>query len=224
MLTTVAILTALLAQDAGPDTPRVEAWVGHQVLKGKRKVPLFGEKETHTENFFLAEVHLAGNQIEIQQKLCRIEIQPVGSVVASMKPGTVSRLPRSHFSVDSHVEEKLTAAPWSHGWEEEDVDGDGFPGATVDIRGSSCTGEVFVSNHSTTTISSGHLTSDGMEGTLSVALKQKILGANGFCLKLIAGDSQETQTGSFAYRRVPPGTTCKSLNGKPWPIKAAGAK
>lgn len=224
MLTTVALLAAFLAQDAGPGTPRVEAWVGHQVLKGKRKIPLFGEKETHTENFFLAEARFVGHQIQIQQKLCRVEIQPVGSVTASMSPSTVGRLPRSHFTVEIHGEGKLSAAPWSHGWKDEDVDGDGFPGATVEIRGSSCTGEVYASNQSTTTLVSGHRTGEGMEGKISVSLSQKILGANGFCLRLIAGDSQETQTGSFAYRKVPLGTSCKTLQGKPWPIKAAGAK
>jgi hypothetical protein len=37
--------------------PRVEVWAGHQVSNGKRKIPLYGEKETHTENYFIAEVH-----------------------------------------------------------------------------------------------------------------------------------------------------------------------
>jgi hypothetical protein len=224
MLTTIALLAALLAPDAGASAPRVEAWVGHQVLKGKRKIPLFGEKETHTENFFLAEARFVGQKIQIQQKLCRIEIQPVGSVTASMTPVTVGRLPRSQFTVEVHGEGKLSATPWSHGWDDEDVDADGAPGATVNISGSSCTGEVYASNQSTTTLTAGQLTGDGMEGRISVTLRQRILGANGFCLRLIAGDSQEIQTGSFAYRKVPLGTTCKSLQGKAWPIKAAGAK
>jgi hypothetical protein len=54
-----------------------------------------------------------------------------------------------------------------------------------------------------------------------VRLKQKVLSAKGFCLKLMAGDSDETQNGWFTYRRVDPGSTCQSLAGKPWPAKVA---
>jgi len=50
--------------------------------------------------------------------------------------------------------------------------------------------------------------------------KQQILGAKGLCLSAMAGDSVESQHGTFAYRPVPAGTTCQSLTGKPWPVKA----
>ena len=73
MMEMLFYFAALLA--AAPEgttaAPRVEAWVGHQVLKGKRKIPIYGEKETHTENFLIAEVHRSEGHIDIRQKLCR---------------------------------------------------------------------------------------------------------------------------------------------------------
>ena len=189
-------------------------------MNGKRKIPLYGEKETHTENYIIAEVTRTASRIDIRQKLCRIDIRPIKGVLASMKPETVAHLPRTRITFDESADGSLAATPWSTGWGAEDIDLNGKPGATVKISGTSCSGDVYVSNQSVTSLFSGHATDDGAAGEISVKLKQKILGASGLCLKLIAGDSDETQTGWFAYRRVEPGTTCRSLVGKPWPAKA----
>jgi hypothetical protein len=218
----VLALAALLAanHENAAAEPRIEVWAGHQVLTGKRKIPLYGEKETHTENYVIAEVHRTASRIEIRQKLCRIDVRPIKGVLASMKPETVAHLPRARITFDESPDGSLAATPWSSGWGAEDIDLDGKPGATVQISGTSCSGDVYVSNQSVTCLFSGHATDDGASGEISVKLKQKILGASGICLKLIAGDSDETQTGWFAYRRVEPGTSCHSLAGKPWPAKA----
>jgi hypothetical protein len=196
---------------------RVEVWAGHEVLNGKRKIPLYGEKETHTENYVIAEVHRTPSRIDIYQRLCRIDIRPIKGVTPTMKPETVLHLPKAHIVLDEKADGSLSAAPWTTGWANEDIDADGSPGATVQISGTSCSGDIFVSSQTTTALLGGHASDDGASGTISVRLKQKILGAHGLCLKLMAGDSDETQTGSFVYRRVAPGTTCTSLAGKPWP-------
>jgi hypothetical protein len=216
-------LAALLAsntENAAAEQPSVEVWAGHQVSNGKRKIPLYGEKETHTENYFIAEVHRTSSRIDIRQKICRIDIRPIKGVTPTMKPETIARLPKAHIMLEEKTDGSLVAAPWSTGWETEDIDADGFPGATVQISGTSCSGDVYVSSHTQTALLSGHATDDGATGQVSLHLKQKILGAKGLCLKLMAGDSDETQTGAFAYRRVDPGTTCQSLTGRPWPVKA----
>jgi hypothetical protein len=224
MIETALLVAKLLVAEPATAEPRIEVWAGHQVLKGKRKVPIYGEKDTHTENYLIAEVRRSPGRIDILQKICRIDIRPIKNVLASMKPETVVRMPKSRFALDEKADGSVTGAPWSTGWGDEDLDGDGHPGATVEISGTSCSGEVYVSNQSTTTLVSGHATEDGLTGQLSVRMKQRILGASGFCLKLIAGDSDETQTGSFAYRRIEPGNSCKSLAAKPWPVKAEGSK
>jgi hypothetical protein len=224
MIETALLVARMLVAEPAIAEPRIEVWAGHQVLNGKRKVPIYGEKDTHTENYLIAEVHRSPGHIEIIQKICRIDISPIKNVLASMRPETVVRLPKSRFALDEKPDGQVMGPPWSTGWGDEDLDGDGHPGVSVEISGTSCSGEVYVSNQSTTTLVSGHATEDGLTGQLSVRMKQKILGASGFCLKLIAGDSDETQTGHFAYRRIQPGNSCRTLSAKPWPVKAEGAK
>ncbi len=222
MVPLLLYLGTLLAAEpaASPPEPRVEAWAGHQVLRGTRKVPLYGDKETHTENFLIAEIHRTSTRIDVKQKLCRIEVRPIKGVTASMTTETVLRLPKARASFTIGADGTLAASPWSSGWSAEDIDGDGFPGATVHIAGK-CTGQVYVSNQSTTTLVSGRATEDGMSGQISVLVKQKVLGASGLCLKLVAGDSDEKQTGTFAFRRIPIGANCRNLAEKPWPVQAA---
>lgn len=214
----------LLAADQAPDKEetRVEAWAGHQVLRGKRKVPIYGDQDTHTENFLIAEVHRSQGRIDIKQKLCRIDVKPVKGVLASMKTETVLRLPKARAGLVVTANGSLAGPSWSTGWGKEDIDGDGFPGATVHIAGK-CDGQVYVSNQSTTTLVSGRATEDGMAGEIKVLVSQKVLGASGFCLKLVAGDSDEKQTGTFAFRRIPIGSNCRNLAGKPWPVQAPPA-
>ena len=221
MATFVLALAALLAthSENAHAQPRVEVWAGHQVLLGKRKVPLYGEKDTHTENYVIAEVTRTPSRIDIRQRLCRFDFHPIKGVQPSMKQETIARLPTSNIELEQKPDGSLSAAPWTTGWGDEDIDGDGFPGATISISGTSCSGEVHVSNQSVTTLASGHITPDGAAGEISVRLKQKVLSAKGFCLKLMAGDSDETQNGWFTYRRIDPGSTCQSLAGKPWPAK-----
>ena len=222
MTTVVFLLASLFSAEAtsAEAAPRIELWAGHEALSGKRKIPLYGEKETHTENYVLAEVHRTPSRIDIFQKTCRVEVSPIKGVTPVMKPETVARFPRAHIVLEKKEDGALSATPWTTSWGAEDIDGDGFPGATVQITGTSCSGNVYVSSQSVTSLLGGRLTEDGATGEISVRLKQKILGASGFCLKLMAGDSDDTQTGVFAYRRVEPGTTCQSLATRAWPVRA----
>ena len=148
----LVLLAALLATDssAAAPEPRTEVWAGHQVLEGKRRIPIYGEKETHTENFVVAEVQRTGTRIDIRQKLCRVEIRPIKGVSANMKPESVARLPRSRIILDVQPDGTLGATPWSSQWDAEDIDGDGFPGVTVQISGTSCSGDIYVASQSTT--------------------------------------------------------------------------
>jgi hypothetical protein len=215
----LATLLAASSEDATAE-PRVEAWAGHQVLKGKRKIPIYGDKETHTENFLIAEIHRSDKRIDIRQKLCRIEVHPIKGVTASMSKEGVLRLPKSQIAIDVKADGTLAARPWTTGWGAEDIDADDFPGATIHISGSKCAGDVYATNQTVTRLVSGRVTGDGITGEIAVQVKQKILGASGLCLKLIAGDSEESQTGWIAYRRVPIGTSCRTLATQPWPVKA----
>jgi hypothetical protein len=88
------------------------------------------------------------------------------------------------------------------------------------VGGTFCSGDVYVSNDSRTALTSGRLTNQHIEGLTSGLVRQRVLGADGLCLRTMAGDSEEVQMGTLAYRRVPEGATCQSLAGKPWPVRA----
>ena len=222
----LALFAALLAAESSASPPEMqkEVWAGHEVLEGKRRIPVYGEKETHTENFVIAQVERTRTRIEIRQKLCRVEIRPVKGVYPIMKPETVARLLKARIVFEVKPDGTLKANPWDARWGSEDLDGDGFPGATVQISGTRCSGDLHISNQSTSTMTYGRLTPDGAAGFMSVRVKQEVLSAKGLCLKVFAGDSDETQAGRFAYRRVEAGTTCESLAGKPWPVKAQAGR
>jgi len=105
-------------------------------------------------------------------------------------------------------------------WASEDMDGDGKPGATFTVSGTVCSGEVYVASKSHYIVDRAQIGVHGLSGELRVEQDQHILAARGLCLRLMAGDSTESQRGTFAYAPVLPGTTCQSLAGKPWPVKA----
>jgi hypothetical protein len=221
MKAALLLFTLLAAEPENtPAVPRVEAWAGHQVLAGKRKVPLYGVKETHTENYLIAEIHRSPGRIDVLQKLCKIEVTPIKGVSASMSRQTVARLPKAHFVLEERRDGTVATGPWTTAWQAEDIDADGFPGATIQIAGTKCSGEVYVASSTTTSLLSGRASDDGVTGQISVQIKQKVLGASGLCLKLVAGDSEETQTGTFAFRRIPIGASCRTLATQPWPVKA----
>src|ERR1700690_2072239 len=119
----VLALAALLAaqQEGAAAEPRLEVWAGHQVSNGKRKIPLYGEKETHTENYFVAEVHRTASRIDIRQKTCRIDIRPIKGVTPTMKPEPFARLPKGHIVLEEKPDGALAPTQWSTGWESEDI-------------------------------------------------------------------------------------------------------
>jgi hypothetical protein len=129
-------------------------------------------------------------------------------------------MPVSTVTIDAAADGQAKIRSWDVDWGREDMDGDGKPGATLTVSGTFCSGDVYVSSQSHYVAEQAHLDGHGLSGELTVAQRQQILGASGLCLRAMAGDSNETQKGTFAYRPVPAGTTCQSLAGKPWPVQA----
>jgi hypothetical protein len=218
-------LSPLLALLLLGETPTVEAsppevWAGHHILRGTRHVPLHSDVLDEAENFVLAKVQRRGDHIELRQRFCRIESKPVKGVTVAFSSAAVSRMPTSTMVIDATADGEAKIAAWDVDWGREDMDGDGKPGATLTVSGTFCSGDVYVSSQSHYTVERAHLDGNGISGELKVAQKQQILGASGLCLRAMAGDSSESQRGTFAYRPVPLGTTCQSLAGKPWPVKA----
>ena len=221
MLALAPLLAVLLLGETPPvEASPVEVWAGHHILRGMRHVPLHSDVLDEAENFVLAKVKRRGDHIELRQHFCRIENKPVKGVTVAFSPAAVARMPTSTVTIDAAADGAAKIAPWDVEWGREDMDGDGKPGATLTVSGTFCSGDVYVASQSHYTVERAHLDGNGLSGELKVAQKQQILGASGLCLRAMAGDSSEAQHGSFAYHPVPPGTTCQSLAGKPWPVKA----
>jgi len=223
-MTTVASLLALAVLATSPppatETPSPEIWVGHQILRGKRRLPIYGDVPVETQNYVLARVTKRNGRLEFQQTLCRVEPQPVDGVTVTLSPAAAARIPISLMTVDVTRDGMATISPYNMAWANEDLDGDGKPGATFTVGGTICSGDVYVASQSRVTIERARLDARGRSGELAVEQKQRVLGARGLCLRAITGDSTEIQRGTFVYTRALPQTTCQSLAGKPWPVKA----
>jgi hypothetical protein len=221
MVVLASLLAMLLFGGTLPaETTGVETWVGHQILRGQRRLPIYGDVPVETQNYVIAKVQHRGNGLEFRQSFCRVEPQPIDGVTVALSSAGVARMPASILHVDAAVGGRVSIAPWNVGWASEDMDGDGKPGATFTVSGTVCSGEIYVASQSHYIVDRARLDVHGLSGELRVEQKQHILAARGLCLRLMAGDSTESQHGTFAYAPVLAGTTCQSLAGKPWPVRA----
>ena len=140
-------------------------------------------------------------------------------VATTLADGAVRKLPPTRFEFLRLHGDAVRASPWRAGWGVEDVEGDGHPGITVTVDSTLCGGELHVGS-TTTSAATGHLTEDGMVGLIDVRVQQQIHGADGYCLSVASSDTDERQRGRLAYKRVPPSTTCESLQVDQWPARA----
>lgn len=215
------LLALLVVADLPSSAPTtVEVWVGHFIMRGTRRVPWKGLVPTESQSYALARVQREGRHLEIQQHFCRFENKPVKNVIVTVSPAVVAHMKATPFTVDAAPDGSAKMSPWSVTWGREDMDGDGHPGATFTVGGTFCSGDLYAASQATYTAEKVRVTDQGMTGELKVDQRQQILGASGFCLRAMAGDSSDVQSGTFAYRAVPAGTTCASLAGKPWPVQA----
>ncbi len=208
------ILFSSVPARAGAD----ELWAGHQILIGHRKLPILGLLETRTESFHLARVERHGDRLLLHQRTCRMEVAPVAGVHVRFLPEGVLRMPPSLIPY-ARRGERWEGGPWITEWGEEDVDGDGNPGATLVVEAPICGGTLHVggASHASTKATEK---SGGLEGEMRATVRHRLLGASSGCLRLAARDSEETVAGTFAYVPVPADATCESLLAGSWPVRA----
>lgn len=204
---------------AGPgdlDGPEPQAWLGHSRVGSVRQLPILGALRTRTDTWVLARVIQDGDRLLIEQIPCAMEIKPVAGVRVGMTEAAVRALPSASFVLQAEGE-AWTGLPWTSGWGEEDLDQDGEPGVSVQVRSALCGGELAVASQ---TLSTAQARFDGEElsGSLQVEVQQRILGAHGACLRAVAQDSVDRMQGSFRYAPAPPGARCEDLPRAAWPI------
>lgn len=215
------LLALLVVSDLPSSAPTpVELWAGHFIMRGVRRVPWKGPVPTEAQSYVLAKVKRQGRHLEIQQQFCRFENKPVKNVTVTVSAAVIAHMKATPVTVDVAPDGSAKMSPWSLTWGREDMDGDGHPGATFTVGGTFCSGDLYAASQATYTPDKVRATDQGMTGEMKVDQRQQILGASGFCLRAMAGDSNDLQSGTFAFRAVPAGTTCASLAGKPWPVQA----
>lgn len=211
------LLTLLAASDATPAP--TELWAGHQVVVGSREVPVIGALRTQLDTFVLATVtRTAQGGVTLEQRACATRVAPVFSVDVSMSSTAIGRLPTATI-VFTPAGDALRAAPWQVGWDAGDLDDDGHPGLSVQVSAPLCSGAVYVASRSRSS-ATAKLLADGLHGSIEVRVWQQRLGASRFCLTLGDADTEETQRGAFAYRRVASTTRCEDLSPEAWPVIA----
>jgi hypothetical protein len=232
LVTSLDMAAAELRAESRPSALELAAlelptlWAGHQVTFGRREIPFKGEVETRMDSFVIARLVRDGDLVELHQTACDVRFSKVAGVVVHMDAQALPPT-RTVFSLaedDANPNEVVPGEASLVGrsvvaWASEDLDDDGHPGVTVQVQAPVCSGELYVSNRSRTK-ATATLGASRLEGRAKVHVKQRILGAEGACLSAVAKDTDEHQSGPFAYVPVPEGTTCEMLVLQGWPVFA----
>ena len=212
--------TSIDASSASDGDELPTTWAGHQVSFGRREVPFKGEVETRMDSFVLARLERHGELVELHQTACDVRFSKVAGVVVHM---SAQALPDTRtvfaFADDAATPGRELSGRSLVAWGTEDLDDDGHPGVTVRVQAPVCSGELYVANSSKTK-ATATLTPERLQGRANVHVRQLILGAEGACLSAVAKDTNEHQSGPFAYVPVPEGTTCEMLFRRGWPVIA----
>ena len=216
----VAALVMIVAPAGAQAEKKPELWAGHQVVKGARSVPLLGSVETRTDSYFLATVERTGEgTILLKQRTCRVDIAEAAGVQVSFLPGAAPKLPLATLLLRKKGDAWYTA--FESGWGDEDADGDGNPGVTMQVEAPICSGKIFVTSQSRTQLR-GREKDGGLAGEARAVSDQKTISADGMCLRTMAKDERDSVQGAFAYVPVQADATCESLLAAgAWPVRAS---
>lgn len=193
-------------------------WAGHQVVFGEAEVPIIGTVKTRAESTFLAKVERYGNTLILIQKPCSFDFQETMGVKIRLPKTAITNLPPAKIQFEFNGN-RGEATQWVVAWDTQDIDQDGKPGMTVFVDAALCGGELQIASASISTAMAS-LSKDGLRGSVRVRVIQEILNTSGVCLSLFSSDIDEIQAGSFAYQKVPPQSTCESLQRNGWPANA----
>lgn len=211
----VSSALALLLHASTPPTVDTTVWAGHIVALGARSIPFHGTVRTRTDTYVLTRRRPAGTGFVFEQRTCRIAFAPVANVQITMDARAVP-LDTQHFRARGpNVFEAISSVEW----ESEDLDGDGHPGVTIDVKSPICSGRLHVASrarHHIWTYADGNR----IVGQAETRITQTVLGAQGVCLSIVARNTQDVVRGPIAYVPVPASTTCETLLSAPWPVDA----
>jgi hypothetical protein len=214
----VVLLGSPVISAAGDDAPiTTEHWAGHQVTFGTREVPVLGTLETRLDTYVIARVRKQGTTVQIDQRACKVNYGDVGGVKVYVD---ADALPDSRIVFEQVEGTPHFSMSGTVNWGEEDIDEDGNPGMRVYVDAPVCSGNLHVTNKTTTAARAFSDEGGPFYGEVTISVRQKILGAEGRCLSALSEDSYERSKGSFKYTKIKANETCKSLLDAGWPVKA----
>lgn len=200
---------------AQAETSSVTRWVGHQITRGQRNLPVIGDMQTRSDTWVVAEVVRTPTSIDIVERACRVRVVESPGAQVTMADAAVRQLPPVRTRYTRRPGGGWQAGPWRAGWDAQDHDRDGHPGLTVTVAAPLCGGQLYLASD-VLSLARAELQDGALVGELKVKLGQKILGAEGKCLSVLAADSQEKLWGTFAYVPVAADATCESLAREGW--------
>lgn len=209
---------AAAPEQGAEEVVRTEYWAGHQVVFGTRDVPVLGTLKTRMDTYMIARVRRSKAEIQIDERACKVDYVDVGGVKIYVDP---AGLPDSRVVFENVEGTPHYTMSGTVNWGAEDVDKDGKPGMRVYVDAPVCSGNVHVSNK-TTTIARAFGDDKGtpIRGEVTISTHQQILDAEGKCLSAMAKDTYERSKGKFRYTKVKANSTCRSLLDAGWPVKA----
>lgn len=191
-------------------------WVGHQVTRGHRKVPVLGKLATHLETYYLAKVRKKGKGFEVIQRACASDYRPIAGIKIGFH---AEHTPPIRYTFSPNAQGAL-AADAQVTWNQDDLDKDGQPGLSIDVDAKICRGQLYVGNQTQLKSQARWVNPWLWEGTIETQHFMKILGANSFCLRTFARSRREESQGKFKFRALSGPTTCKDLLKRPWLVHA----
>lgn len=191
-------------------------WVGHQITRGHRKVPVLGKLATHLETYYIAKVRKKGAGFEVIQSACASSYRPIAGVKIGFH---AEHTPPIRYDFMPGKQGALQAKAQVV-WAQEDLDEDGQPGLSIDVNARICRGKLYVGNHTQIESKARWVNPWQWEGTIQTQHLMNILGSDSFCLRTFARSRKEKSQGSFRFKALSGPTTCKALLKRPWLVHA----
>ena len=194
----------------------VEYWAGKLTVIGYRRIPFLGKVEFRTSNSLIATVTQRGGRVDLDQKVCSIDFEKVFGAKLYIDPAAPPRMHRARPSFEALPDGSFKADFWTSGWDAADLDKDGNPGVSINVRAPLCGGDVFMESNARSEARAmpWH---GALAGEIRVEVEQKVLGTQGACLAFMAKDHTQWLHGFVAYEPLEGPRECDAMENFSWP-------
>jgi hypothetical protein len=202
--------------DQAPVAAKTALWAGILSVTGSRRVPLLGKVEFQTDTYVIAHATpVTEDKWALTQTTCEIDFPKTLGAEISVDKAALVDIPPGNLEWARSASGEWTASSWKSGWDEKDHDKDGEPGVSFHVAAPFCGGRLHVASDARQTARGEDVEGHILQGTVRVYVEQRILGAKGPCLNLMARDTNEWMDGRIAYIAVPASATCATNTS--WP-------